>query len=58
MKLKKIEYYVAYVSGYIGMGINRTEREVYATQKEADKRADELRKAGVYGVKTFAITIY
>lgn len=45
-------YFVSYVSGYAGNGVNRTEREYFRTEQEANKRANELKSKNIIGIKT------
>lgn len=41
---------VSYISGYAGGGVNRTEKEYFHTEHEANKRAAELKSKNIKGV--------
>lgn len=42
---------VSYISGYAGGGVNRTESDYFPTEKEANKRSDELKAKNIKGIK-------
>lgn len=52
-----MKFVVEYVSGYLGWGVNKIEREYYSNEEEAHKKAEELKAKNCIGVKVYSINI-
>ena len=46
-----MKFAVEYVSGYLGFGVNKIEREYYSNEAEAHKKAEELKAKNYIGIK-------
>ena len=46
-----MRFAVEYVSGYLGFGVNKVEREHCGNEEEAHKKAEELKAKKYIGVK-------